>query len=185
MHQDFSLPFHGSPRPFYLWHFVCLDDVTPENGATWVIPGSHRAPEITMSRHGDYRHFSGGSAIQLCARAGDIIALNPCCYHDPGVNYSDSGRRRYLAVQMCYITLPSLYDHWVIAGPKLQSAASPRLRMLLGAEVKPAYAHAQAAYVLPEGWETSGNPYCEGINTMGLVPAAQLLREQQARFTTS
>jgi hypothetical protein len=180
-HQDFSIPFHGAPHPFYLWHFVCLDDVTPENGATWVIPGSHRATELMLPQHGEHRTIAGGAALQVCARAGDILSINPCCYHTPGVNYSRDKRRRYLAVQLCYATLPPLQDHWAIAGPKIQAAASPRLRMLLGADIKPAYPHALSGYVLPEGWETAGEPFSEGKNIMGQVPAAQQLRDIQHR----
>lgn len=176
-HQDFSFPFHGSPRPFYLWHFVCLDDVTPENGATWIIPGSHRSTELSLPKHGEHRTFTGGSAIQVCARAGDIIVLNPCCYHTPGPNYS-SFWRRYLAVQLCYITLPPLHDHWTIAGPKIQSQASPKLKRLLrGNHEEPAYPHARSGFVLPDGWEMDGVPYAEAPNMMDHKTASQQLED--------
>lgn len=171
-HQDFSLPFHGSPRPFYLWHFVCLDDVTPENGGTWIIPGSHRAADLTLPKHGDHRTFTAGSAQQLTAKAGDIIALNPCCYHAAGPNYSGAWRR-YLSVQLCYLTLPPLHDHWTIAGPEIQQKASPRLtRLLRGHHEEPAYPHAKSGYVLPEGWQTAGEPYAEAPNVMGQTTAS-------------
>jgi hypothetical protein len=179
-HQDFSFPFHGSPRPFYLWYFVCTDDVTPENGATWVVPGSHRSTEITLPRHGEHRLFTGGSALQVCAKAGDILVLNPCCYHQPGVN-STSSWRRYLAVQLCYATLPPLHDHWTIAGPQLQARiqASPRLRRLFGADFAPAYPHARSGFVLPDGWQMSCEPYAEAPNIMGHVTAARKLSENR------
>lgn len=167
LHQDFSIPFHGSPRPFYLWHFVCLDDVTPENGATWVVPGSHRATDLSLPKHGEHRTFSGGSAQQICAKAGDIITLNPCCYHTPGPNYSKIWRR-YLAVQLCYISLPPLHDHWTIAGRSIQQKVSDRTRKLLrGDDEGFAYPHAASGYVLPDGWETDGIPFSEAPNEMG------------------
>ena len=178
-HQDFSVPFHGSPRPFYLWHFVCLDDVDAENGATWVIPGSHRATELTIPKHGEHRRITSGSAFQVSAKAGDIIVLNPCCYHTPGFNYSKTRRRRLLAIQMCYATLPPLHDHWAIAGPRIHATASARLRRLLGGDIVKAYPHAASGYVLPEGWETMGIPYSEGTNSMNQVPAVELLRNLQ------
>lgn len=178
-HQDFTFPFHGSPRPFYLWHFVCLDDVDAENGATWVIPGSHRATELTIPKHGDHRQIGCGSAFQITAKAGDIIVLNPCCYHTAGFNSSKTRQRRFLAVQLCYVTLPPLHDHWAIAGPKIQATASATLRRLLGGEVAPAYPHAASAYVLPDGWETASTPYSEGVNIMNQVPAIELLRKLQ------
>ncbi|MBM3265134.1 MAG: phytanoyl-CoA dioxygenase family protein, partial [candidate division Zixibacteria bacterium] len=181
--QDFTLPFHGAPRPFYLWHFVCLDDVSPENGATWIIPGSHRATDLTIPAHGEHRRIGCGSAFQVCAKAGDIISLNPCCYHTPGINHSRDRQRRYLAVQMCYATLPPIHDHWAVVGPKIHAVASPRLKKLLGGEVTMAYPHASSGYILPEGWEISGEVYCEGKNVMGQVPAAQLLRRLMDKHT--
>lgn len=179
-HQDFSIPFHGAPRPFYLWYFVCLDDVTPENGATWVVPGSHRATDLTIPKHGEHRTITGGSTLQVCAKAGDIIALNPCCYHTPGINYTP-GWRRYLAVQVCYATLPPLHDHWTIAGPNLQPRilTSPRLRRLFDADCEPAYPHARSGFVLPDGWEMAGEPYAEAPNVMGHVTAAQKMHTRR------
>jgi hypothetical protein len=175
LHQDFSIPFHGSPRPFYLWHFVCLDDVTPENGATWVVPGSHRATDLSLPKHGAHRTFTGGSAQQICAKAGDILTLNPCCYHTPGPNYSHSWRR-YLAVQLCYITLPPLHDHWSIAGPSVQRKVSIRTRKMLRGDYEGfAYPHAASGYVLPDGWETDGNPFAEAPNEMGQHSAMRQL----------
>src|SRR5262249_14024013 len=41
-HRDFFGFQHGTQSPGHLWFFFCLDDMTPENGATWVVPGSHR-----------------------------------------------------------------------------------------------------------------------------------------------
>ena len=178
-HQDFTVPFHGSPRPFYLWHFVCLDDIDAENGATWVIPGSHRATELTIPKHGEHRKIATGSAFQVTAKAGDIFVLNPCCFHTPGINHSRTRRRRLLAVQLCYATLPPLHDHWTIAGPHIQATASSRLRLLLGGDIVRAYPHAASGYVLPEGWETTGIPYSEGTNSMNQVPAKALLRMLQ------
>ena len=40
--------------PAHLWFFLCLDDTTPENGATWIVPGSHRGQgrfELTQEKY--------------------------------------------------------------------------------------------------------------------------------------
>lgn len=136
-HRDWSGIHCGSSVPGYLWFFVCLDDVTSENGATWVVPGSHRVlsrfePGLEDDWCDDGQPIYP-SAFQVTARAGDILVLNPAMLHNSGHNRSDKPRR-LLNIGLCHADLDPLMDHWAIAGGAIQRAASSRLCSLLGAD---------------------------------------------------
>ncbi len=138
-HRDFNGVFHGAAILSYLWFFLCLDDVTPENGATWIVPGSHHlgtAPEpesCGVWKGDELSNFP--SRMQLCGRAGDILVLNPVTIHTSGRN-STSKPRRLLNVGLCNAVVPPLLNHWAIAGASIQQRATPRLRSLLGGDRK-------------------------------------------------
>src|SRR5207244_12745681 len=78
-HRDFRHIIAGTPVPGHLWFFLCLDDLTGENGATWVVPDSHRLSSAHESALGKTRYGAGRDAylsrIQLCALAGDSVVL--------------------------------------------------------------------------------------------------------------
>ncbi len=144
-----------SRPPSYLWFFLCLDDLTPDNGATWVVPGSHRvwsehAPALGSAWTGDQLD-DYPSRIQLCARAGDMVVMDPTMLHTSGRN-TTSRPRRLLAVNMCHAKLSPLLDHWALAGPKLRENASDRLRKILGPDK---HSLEGTWDVLPEGWQTA------------------------------
>lgn len=156
-HRDFRGLERGSAVPGHLWCFLCLDDTTAENGATWVVPGSHRIS--TLHEPGpdddwvDDGHDLYPSRHQLLARAGDILVMNPATLHTAGHNASDRARR-LLNIGICHGELAPLLDHWAIAGPTIQQHASPRLRSFLGGDRDPLD---QTWPVTPPGWQ-SGRP---------------------------
>ena len=154
-HRDYAGMFIGTEEPAYLWFFICLDDATPENGATWAVPGSHRItskyePETKDTWiNDDLEMFT--SRIQLCAKAGDLLILNPSMLHSSGRNTTHNPRR-LLNLGICQAGLHPLLNHWSIAGPKLQSKVSPRVRTMLGAE----RGSLDTTWtVLPDGWQTA------------------------------
>ncbi len=152
-HRDFG---QDAVSPRYLWFFFCLDDVTHENGATWIVPGSHRL----ASRHepAPAGAWSGDeldrypSRVQPCATAGDLLVLDPVALHTSGRNAIDKPRR-LLNVSVCRATQRPLMDNWTIAGPKVQRGASERLRRFLGAGADRRGLD-QTWAVLPPGWQT-------------------------------
>jgi len=69
-----------------------LDDFTPENGATRVVPGSHRDPRpVPSDRWGvDRRH---PEEVLVTAGAGSVLVLNGHLWHAGTTNRSSSPRR--------------------------------------------------------------------------------------------
>src|ERR1051326_5951146 len=153
-HRDADGLLLGTRLPAYLWFFLCLDDATPENGATWVVPGSHRISskhEPTAGRAWSGDNFENyPSRIQPCAKAGDFLVLDPTLLHTSGRN-STTQARRLLNVGICHTAVQPLMDHWAIAGPAIQKRASDRLRKMLGADRKPLDS---TWSLLPPGWRT-------------------------------
>jgi ectoine hydroxylase-related dioxygenase (phytanoyl-CoA dioxygenase family) len=144
-HRDFQIDETGQS---FLWVFTCLTDVTAENGATWVIPGSHRDKSIETPKHGAVSANRPSSAIQLTARRGDIIAINPAMLHAVGENRTQSGRRLAL-VGLCRDDRSPLLNHHAIAAPLLHDEPSPRLAQL----VRRHAAKLNNSWdVMPDGW---------------------------------
>jgi ectoine hydroxylase-related dioxygenase (phytanoyl-CoA dioxygenase family) len=104
-HRDTLWP-DGEIRPQYLHVFLLLSDTTLENGATMVVPGSHRVREPGYyfkntdprgPQQGiDYRVYEQSyfpSAVQLPATRGTVMLLDPMMIHSQGINVSPMERR--------------------------------------------------------------------------------------------
>lgn len=59
---------------------IALDDFKKENGATWVLRGSHTRPD-QPTEHEFFKH-----AKQIECKAGDVIYLNSRLWHSGGLN---------------------------------------------------------------------------------------------------
>jgi ectoine hydroxylase-related dioxygenase (phytanoyl-CoA dioxygenase family) len=127
-HRDFSVEAADGLQQAYMWVFTCLTDVTSDNGATWVVPGSHRDPSLRPPGAGDAA--GRGNAVQLTARAGDMVVINPVMLHRVGENRTQSGRRLAL-VGLCRMDRSPLLNHWLIGGAKLRQGASQAVLDLL------------------------------------------------------
>ena len=77
----------SSDVPIMLNMLIMLDDFTPENGATLLLPGSHLKDEAPTDKH-----FLN-NAIQATGRAGDILIWNSNLYHASGSNKTKEVRR--------------------------------------------------------------------------------------------
>lgn len=89
LHTDWATP--GNPGKWYLCHAICpLVDFTAENGATRVLPGSHRAPWM-IKGHKDLRKRHP-SQRQLIGEAGTVFILNVHCLHSAMHNVSRDPR---------------------------------------------------------------------------------------------
>lgn len=79
--------------PLSLNMLVMLDDFTPENGATLVLPGSQHvqpmpSPELFLQH-----------AEQITGKAGDIVLFDSLLVHSAAPNLSDAPRR---ALTLCF-----------------------------------------------------------------------------------
>jgi ectoine hydroxylase-related dioxygenase (phytanoyl-CoA dioxygenase family) len=126
-HRDLPYQHFVSSRPLAINALFCLDPFGAENGATRVLPASHRQEAFPSDR------FIGAEAATIAAPAGCFIILDCMMFHSGGVNGTDRPRR---AVNHVYsipllrqqIDLPeALGDKFVTDG---------KLRKLLGYEVR-------------------------------------------------
>lgn len=85
-HRDY--PYFGAipSRPIGVSAITCLTDLTSENGATWVLPGSHRRENAPSDRYVDQH------AIQVEASAGSVVVFDSMLWHCAGYNKTDNAR---------------------------------------------------------------------------------------------
>jgi len=96
LHADWG--GQGEPGVWYLCHAICaLVDFTSENGATRVVPQSHRNPWMMKGiRDARQRH---PKEVQLLGKAGTVFILNVHCLHSAVQNSSPHPR---LAIFSCF-----------------------------------------------------------------------------------
>jgi ectoine hydroxylase-related dioxygenase (phytanoyl-CoA dioxygenase family) len=114
------------------WPVVCnviymLDDFTEDNGATLVVPGSHRRSRRELN--GD--SFAAG-AVSVTGPAGSALVMESRVWHSIGVNRTaDVVRHAILAAYGKPFLRPQ--ENWTFSVPEAVVAeASPELRELLG-----------------------------------------------------
>lgn len=69
-----------------------LDDFTADNGATRVVPGSHRSGRAPADAMSDVRAAHPGE-VTLMAPAGTVVVFNSHLWHGGTVNHSSAPRR--------------------------------------------------------------------------------------------
>ena len=127
--------FYFSPRPHALPLAIsviwAIEDFTEDNGATEVIPGSHR----WGMEHPDHRDFEPVAATMP---AGSALVFDAALWHRGGRN--DTTRTR-LAVspQYCQPWLRPQESQLLIVPPDAARACSERMRSMLGYSVHPPF----------------------------------------------
>jgi ectoine hydroxylase-related dioxygenase (phytanoyl-CoA dioxygenase family) len=128
-HRDLPYQHFTSSRPLAVSALFCIDPFRPDNGATTVIPGSHRVegfPSDPVAQALD---------VPVAADAGSFIVFDSMLFHRAGINRSERPRR---AVNQVFsipliaqqISLPAALDG--------RYAGDPVLARLLGYEAAPA-----------------------------------------------
>jgi hypothetical protein len=97
-HRDLPYQHFVSTRPLAINALFCVDDFTVRNGATFVLPGSHKSEKFPSPG------YVKRNAIQVEARAGSFILLDCMLFHAGGYNGTQLARR---AVNHVY-TIPYL-----------------------------------------------------------------------------
>lgn len=86
-HRDLPYQHFTSSSPLAVNAIYCVDDFTYENGASYVIPGSHLHSEFPSD------DFVTDSGVQLAAKAGSYIIVDCMAFHRGGYNRSKRPRR--------------------------------------------------------------------------------------------
>ncbi len=126
--------FYLIPRPrgrlavSTIW---AIEDFTVENGATEVIPGSHRWAQ----EHPDERPHQ---AIKAVMPAGSVIVFDGALWHRGGDNRSPATRLA-LSPQYCQPWLRPQESQLLIVPPARAAACSPRMRSMLGYSIHPPF----------------------------------------------
>jgi len=146
-YQTSSLPPHGAnysnrihvdcPRlipgyPTNLGAFFPLDDLTEENGATWLLPGSH-----TSLDQPDEAEFER-NAVRMIASAGSMILIHPRLWHRGGVNRTPNARHM-LTIGACRSYMRTRFDFPRLienTGSNILDIVGPIGRRFLGYNVR-------------------------------------------------
>ena len=128
LHADF-----GGPRDGVTFHQTnslwMLDDLTVENGATRVVPGSHRWAEMPADRMDDLT-APHPDETYITAPAGSVAVFNGQIWH--GSTYNHSGRKR--RVIHCAFTArehKQQTDQRAYLRPETEARLSPAARYIL------------------------------------------------------
>ena len=140
LHTDDSLYPLPRPRaPLSLALILAVDAFTAENGATVVVPGSHRwgEAELTAAREASRAGRScslleGLKPVEMPAGAG--VILSGTLVHGGGANNSDQPRMA-ITNQYCEPWLRPQENFYLSVPRERMRALSPRLRQLMGYDV--------------------------------------------------
>lgn len=86
-HRDLPYQHFVSSRPLAINALYCVDDFTPENGATFVLPASHRQEAYPSNE------YVTNHARQVNAPAGSFVLIDCMTYHRGGFNGTMHNRR--------------------------------------------------------------------------------------------
>jgi ectoine hydroxylase-related dioxygenase (phytanoyl-CoA dioxygenase family) len=127
--------FYLVPRPRALlgvsviW---AIEDFTLDNGATEVIPGSHR----WGIEHPDDRPHTVVPAVMP---AGSALVFDPALWHRGGANRSTTATRLAISPQYCQPYLRTQESQLLIVPPAAARACSDRMRSMLGYSIHPPF----------------------------------------------
>ena len=132
-HSDADQPLHADSGAIAdeLGYSVCnsvwmLDDFTPENGATRMVPGSHR-----WRRLPEPEFYSPHPAQQLViGRAGDVVVMNAHMWHGGTANHT-AFPRRAMHVYYTRWDQPQQQYQKRLLNPAVQDRLSPQARKIL------------------------------------------------------
>ncbi len=126
-HRDLPYQHFVSSRPLAITALLCLDAFTGKNGATHVLPGSHKV-----------EFFPDDEVIRSCettveAPAGAFIVMDSMAFHCAGINTSNAPRRGVNTV----FSLPLLRQQIALpANVDSSTLSDPALRRLLGGDAE-------------------------------------------------
>ncbi len=124
IHRD--IRSYSGELPLLLNTLVMLDDFTVENGATFLMTGSHRThPQIPSEQ--EFQHI----AEQAVAKAGSVLVFNSNLWHRSGINRTDLPRRS-ITPMYCKPFIKQQYDYSRALGYEDVALYSAWLKQVLG-----------------------------------------------------
>ncbi|HEY5924186.1 MAG TPA: phytanoyl-CoA dioxygenase family protein [Kofleriaceae bacterium] len=133
-HTDDAFYFCARPRSLTLAVSViwAIEEFTEENGATEVIPGSHKWGHEHPDERDDYEF------VPATMPAGSAIVFDGALWHRGGANRSD-GTRLALSPQYCQPWLRPQESQLLIVPPDAARTCSDRMRSMLGYSIHPPF----------------------------------------------
>jgi ectoine hydroxylase-related dioxygenase (phytanoyl-CoA dioxygenase family) len=107
-----------------------LDDFTPENGATLIVPGSHRTSPAEMPPMRD--------AIAATMPAGSVMFYSGTVWHGGGANRTEA-RRLGVILEYAAAWLRAQENHVTAVPVEVMRTLEPRLQELLGYNIFPPF----------------------------------------------
>ena len=120
------------PKPWPPWPFECfvgflLDDFSPANGGTLLVPGSHKITSET----GEDKLPELPPAYNVVAPAGSVLLFDGRMVHGTGVNTTDRPRRLIImTVHKAFMRTQDTYS--LTLEKEVYADASPKLLQRLG-----------------------------------------------------
>ncbi|HEU5473566.1 MAG TPA: phytanoyl-CoA dioxygenase family protein [Actinophytocola sp.] len=107
-----------------------LDEFTDANGATRIVPGSHR-----WNRQPDYLSGEGNTeTVPVCGPAGSVMVFDGRLWHQTGQNTTGGEYRRGILNYYCRGYIRQQQNFFVGLDQAVLDRATPRMRRLLGWE---------------------------------------------------
>ncbi|MBA3946166.1 MAG: phytanoyl-CoA dioxygenase family protein [Herpetosiphonaceae bacterium] len=128
LHADWSGPV--APGDYYVCNSIwLLDDFTAENGATRLVPGTHRSGKAPHDVMAD-PSAAHPDEIQVIAPAGTVVIFNSHTWHGGTLNRSDQ-RRRALHSAFCRRDQPQQLDQRRYIRPETTARLSAAAQYIL------------------------------------------------------
>jgi ectoine hydroxylase-related dioxygenase (phytanoyl-CoA dioxygenase family) len=111
-HRDLPYQHFVSSTPLAINALYCIDDFTIYNGATAVLPATHKTEAFPSAS------FIKANSKQITAKAGSFIVLDCMVYHKGSLNHTNHTRRAvnhvytipYIKQQVSFIRQMKLHD---------------------------------------------------------------------------
>ena len=129
LHADWGSPV--APGEYQVCNSLwLLDDFQPDNGATRVVPGSHRSGKLPKEEMPDPSQPHPREVV-LQAQAGDVLVVNSHTWHGGTQNRSGASRR-VLHGYFCRRHQPQQLDQKRYLTPETQARLSTAAQIVLG-----------------------------------------------------